>query len=308
MAENRRSRIIEILERALAVAKGSHKRFGQVLVDDDHCFVGFDGYRQVIDSVDVVLIACASKFHPMYSEAAIKSGKHVFVEKPLCLREEELGEIAGIYDVVSREKGLRLMVGFNRRFAPHVVRARRELPGGPPVAINYRVNAGAIPADHWIQDREVGGGRIIGEVCHFVDLAMFIAGSLPRSLSAFAMEDPAGLLDTLNVGILFRNGSTANVSYFANGSKAMKKERIEIFSSGKAVVIDDFTRLEIYRNRKASKTSMSQDKGHAAEVRAFLDAVGSGKPAPIPFEEIYYSTRMSFDIVRSITSGATIHY
>ncbi|MDD3643687.1 MAG: Gfo/Idh/MocA family oxidoreductase, partial [Candidatus Krumholzibacteria bacterium] len=240
-----------------------------------------------------------------YVKGALQAGKNVFVEKPLCLSAGELEEIAEIY---RRTDGPRLMVGFNRRFSPHVRAVKEQFSDALPKAISYRINAGAIPADHWIQDREVGGGRIIGEVCHFVDLAMFLAGSPPRSLSAHAMEDPAGLLDTLDVSILFRDGSIAAVSYFANGSKALKKERIEIFSSGKTAVIDDFSRLDVYSSRRVSRKGMSRDKGHAREVREFLDSVRKGAPAPIPFEEIYWSTRMSFDILGSITSGETIDY
>ena len=137
---------------------------------------------------------------------------------------------------------------------------------------------------------------------------MFVAGSLPGSLHASAMEDPRGLLDTLNVNILFGNGSIANVSYFANGSKAMKKERLEVFSCGKTAVLDDFTRLDIFTSRRKTGRKLGQDKGHAREVAAFLDAVRKGAPAPIPFEEIYYSTKMSFDIMKSINAGEEIQY
>jgi predicted dehydrogenase len=257
------------------------------------------------DDSNVVFIATRHDSHAEYVMKALKAGKNVFVEKPLCLTEGELEEIAAIYRDAG---GPRLMVGFNRRFAPHIRTVKKEFSDKLPKSINYRINAGAIPADHWIQDKDVGGGRIIGEVCHFVDLAMFLAGSLPKSLSANAMEDPSGLLDTLNVNILFKDGSIANVSYFANGSKAMKKERIEIFSSGKAAVVDDFSRLDVFKSRKSFKSKMSQDKGHAREVKEFLDSVRNGIPAPISFEEIYYSTKMSFDIIRSITGGETIHY
>jgi predicted dehydrogenase/threonine dehydrogenase-like Zn-dependent dehydrogenase len=257
------------------------------------------------DDSNVLFIATRHDSHAEYVKSALKAGKNVFVEKPLCLKEEELEEIAGIY---REAQGLRLMVGFNRRFSPQVRKVKEQFTDTLPKAIDYRINAGAIPADHWIQDREAGGGRIIGEVCHFVDLAMFLAGSLPKSLSAHAMEAPAGLLDTLNVSILFRDGSIACVSYFANGSKALKKERIEVFSSGKVAVIDDFSKLDIYTSRKSSKGSGSQDKGHAREVKEFLDSIRKGGPAPISFEEIFWSTKMSFDIIRSITSGETVNY
>jgi len=260
------------------------------------------------DDSNTVFIATRHDSHAEYVMRSLSAGKNVFVEKPLCMTEEELEEIAGIYNRASGGDALRLMVGFNRRFAPHVRTIKREFSDKLPKSINYRVNAGAIPADHWVQDREIGGGRIIGEVCHFVDLAMFLAGSLPKSLSAAAMEDPRGLLDTLNVNILFRDGSIANVSYFANGSKAMKKERLEIFSSGKTAVLDDFTRLDIFTSRKTTNKKLGRDKGHRREVEEFLDSIRNGSPAPISFEEIYYSTKMSFDIIRSINNGETIRY
>jgi polar amino acid transport system substrate-binding protein len=257
------------------------------------------------DDSNTVFIASRHDSHAEYVKRALEAGKNVFVEKPLCLKEQELEEIVSIYNGRS---GARLMVGFNRRFAPHIRAIKREFTDKIPKSINYRINAGSIPADHWIQDRDVGGGRIIGEVCHFVDLAMFLAGALPKSLSAAAMEDPRGLLDTLNVNILFKDGSIANISYFANGSKAMKKERLEVFSSGKTAVLEDFTRLDIFTTKKATSKKLGQDKGHAREITEFLDSIRTGCPAPITFEEIYYSTKMSFDIIRSINNHETIVY
>lgn len=260
------------------------------------------------DDSNTVFIATGHDSHAGFVIGALKAGKNVFVEKPLCMREEELEEITELCRGSSGANVPRLMVGFNRRFAPHVRSIKREFSDDVPKSINYRINAGSIPADHPIHDRDVGGGRIIGEVCHFVDLAMFLAGSLPKSLYAAAMEDPQGLLDTLNVNILFRDGSIANVSYFANGSKAMKKERLEVFSSGKAAVLEDFSKLDIFTSRKTSNKKFGQDKGHAREVKEFLDSIRKGLPAPISFEEIYYSTRMSFDIIKSINNGETILY
>ena len=260
------------------------------------------------DDSNTVFIATRHDSHAEYVMRSLKAGKNVFVEKPLCMTEEELEEIATIYKSASGKDAPSLMVGFNRRFAPYVESIKREFTDKVPKSINYRINAGAIPADHWVQDREVGGGRIIGEVCHFVDLAMHLAGALPKSLSAAAMEDPRGLLDTLNVNILFTDGSIANISYFANGSKAMKKERLEVFSSGKTAVLDDFTKLDIFSTRKTTNKKLGQDKGHRREIEKFLDSIRTGCPAPIPFEEIYYSTKMSFDIIRSINNGETINY
>jgi predicted dehydrogenase/threonine dehydrogenase-like Zn-dependent dehydrogenase len=258
------------------------------------------------DDSNTVFIATRHDSHAGYVMRALKAGKNVFVEKPLCMTEEELEEITAMYR--SAPGAPRLMVGFNRRFAPQVRSIKREFAAGVQKSINYRINAGAIPADDWVHDREIGGGRIIGEVCHFVDLVMFLAGSLPKSLYAAAMEDPRGMLDTLNVNILFRDGSIANVSYFANGSKAMKKERLEVFSSGKTAVLDDFTKLDIFTSKRTTDKKIGQDKGHRREVGEFLRSLRTGEPAPIPFEEIYYSTKMSFDIVKSINSGEIIRY
>ena len=257
------------------------------------------------DQSNTVFIATRNDSHAEYVKKSLRAGKSVFVEKPLCITEQDLEEIAALYNETA---GARLLVGFNRRFAPLVRMMKGEFTDKLPKSINYRVNAGAVPPDHWSHDPEIGGGRIVAEVCHFVDLAMYLAGSLPQSLSASAMQDPRGLLDTLNVNLRFRDGSIANVSYFANGSKAMEKERVEVFSSGKTAVIDDFNRLDIFTSGKRTRRKRGRDKGHGMEVREFLDSVRKGGPAPIPFEEIYSTTKMCFDIIKSITGRETVRY
>ena len=260
--------------------------------------------------INTIFIATRHNLHAEYVMKAIKAGKNVFTEKPLCMTADELEKIAKLYNKQNEktEQPIRVMVGFNRRFSPHIQKIKTLFSADQPKAINYRINAGAIPADNWIQDKEIGGGRIVGEVCHFVDLAMDISGSLPSSLSASAIMDAQGLLDTLNVNVSFKNNSIANISYFANGSKEMKKERLEVFSNGISVVCDDFKKLFIYgKNIKKSKL-INQDKGHKEEVNLFLDSIRKGKPAPISFEEVYWSTKMSFDIIRSITNKKTINY
>ena len=256
------------------------------------------------ENINTVFIATRHNLHAEYVLKCLKAVKNVFVEKPLCMTEEELQEIKDEYE----KQNVHLMLGFNRRFAPYIQKIKRIFSDNQPKAINYRINAGFIPADSWIQDKDIGGGRIIGEVCHFIDLAMFIAGSLPESLSANAIMDAQGLLDTLNVNVSFRNNSIANVSYFANGSKAMKKERLEIFSNGISAVVDDFKKLHIYKKRHKKKKLLNQDKGHREEVKQFLNSIHAGKPAPISFEDIYWSTKMSFDVINSITNQKTIIY
>ncbi len=254
------------------------------------------------DTIDTVFIATRHNTHARYVLQALKKGKNVFVEKPLALSEEELSEIQKEY---ARQKHVRLMVGFNRRFAPHIQKMMRVLGKDSLKAINYRINVGHIPADHWTQDPEIGGGRIIGEVCHFVDLCMFIAGSKPVKISAFNLESKQNLMDTLNVNILFANGSVATISYFANGSKALEKEYLEVHGNGISAVIRDFRELEIHTSRKKSERG-TQDKGHRREVNMFLEAVEKGEPAPIPVEEIFLSSLLPFKILESIRTSSTI--
>lgn len=245
-------------------------------------------------AVNTVFIATRHDSHAEYVLKALQQKKHVFVEKPLCLRESELDEIRTAY---SASKSL-LMVGFNRRFAPFVIKIREQFRAGVPVAINYRINAGIVPADHWIHDPAIGGGRIIGEVCHFIDLCMFIARSPITMLTARWMEDASGLHDTVSIGLSFANGSTANVSYFSNGNKLVSKEYLEVFGSGMVAVLDDFKTLNLY-GRSVVKSSGNQDKGHQAEVAAFLSAVQSGQSSPIPAEELFLSTLATFKVMES---------
>ena len=261
------------------------------------------------ENINTIFIATRHDLHAEYVLKSIKSGKNVFTEKPLCMSENELDEISKLYlDVNNSGIQSRVMVGFNRRFSPHVIKLKKVFTSDQPKAINYRINAGYIPADSWIQDKDIGGGRIIGEVCHFVDLAMFIAGSLPSTLYANAIIDSLGLLDTLNVNLSFKDGSIANISYYSNGSKELKKEYLEVFCNGVTIVIDDFKEFHIYTNKHKKSKLFNQDKGHKLEVDLFLDSIRQGKDAPISFEEVYWSTKMSFDIIKSITNNMQINY
>ena len=277
---------------------------------------GFDfctGHEKDIlenNEINTVFIATRHDSHAEYVIKALKAGKHVFVEKPLCLTVQELGEIGDqMSDVGSQKSGGGppiLMVGYNRRFSPLAVRIKDEFGGGP-MAMTYRVNAGAIPGDSWIQDPEVGGGRIIGEVCHFVDFLTFMNGSLPVSLYGAVMDDSRNLNDILNVSLSYDNGSIGSISYFANGDKSLPKERVEIYANGCTAVLDDFKLLKMHASgRKKTKKLMSQDKGQKAEVAAFIDAVLHGKGIPISFEEIYSASLVTFKILESIRAGEVI--
>lgn len=261
------------------------------------------------DNINTVFIATRHNTHARLVVSSLKARKHVFVEKPLCLTEPELDEIKNLYVAIKSGSGKNdsgfnsmLMVGYNRRFSP-MVKMIRETFGDTTMAMQYRINAGHIPHDTWYQDPETGGGRIIGEVCHFVDLLMHINGSLPTSVFAKKMEDPHDTGDTITATLTFENGSIGNISYFANGDKNLPKERIEIYANGNTAIIDDFKSMVMYINGKKKKKNLPvQDKGQKEEVRRFVQAVQKGEENVIPFEEIYYASYATFKIITSIQS------
>jgi predicted dehydrogenase len=232
--------------------------------------------------IHAVVITTRHDSHAGLVRQALEAGKHVFVEKPLCMKIEELEEIRKAYE----QRQAVLTVGFNRRFAPHIIKMK-ELVGGVagPKAFVMTVNAGAIPADHWTQDAESGGGRIIGEACHFIDLLRFLAAS---PFSAYDISFMAGnTRDSANIQLKFADGSIGTVHYLANGSKSFPKERLEVFAQGRILQMDNFRVLRGF-GWPGFKTMrlMKQDKGQNACAKAFLDAVRAGKPGPIPYEEL----------------------
>lgn len=251
------------------------------------------------DKTNTLFIATRHDSHGSYVLKGLKAGKHVFVEKPLCLSLEELEEIKE----ERNSSGKAVMIGFNRRFAPFSSMVKKKLGDGPMTMI-YRVNAGSIPKETWIQDMEIGGGRIHGEVCHFIDYLTFINGSKPLKISANALPDPNSLNDTVNILIQFENGSSGVVSYYANGSKELPKEYIEIYSSGTTAIIKDFKELKIYGKGKPSKKKLfNQDKGQKEMVEAFLNDLLKDGAAPIPFEETFAVTKSTFAVLESIKNG-----
>jgi len=176
--------------------------------------------------------------------------------------------------------------------------------GNNPMSMIFRVNAGAIPIDSWIQDLEIGGGRIIGEACHFIDYLTFINGSLPIKVSASALKDPFGLNDTVSILIQFENGSTGIIAYFSNGSKELSKEYFEVFSAGTTCIIDDFKELKIYGKGKPFKKKLfNQNKGQKEMVEQYINNLLANKGALISMEEIYAVTKTTFKIIESINCG-----
>jgi predicted dehydrogenase/threonine dehydrogenase-like Zn-dependent dehydrogenase len=261
--------------------------------------------------INTVFIATRHNSHAKFVIKALEAGKNVFVEKPLCLNEQELNDIIELIAKGSTQKNDLsnqpvLMVGFNRRFAPLTQKLKNVFPQGP-LAMTYRINAGMIPPDSWIQDPEIGGGRIIGEVCHFVDYLTYINGSLPVSVYATAMNDPQNLDDVLNISLAFQNGSIGTISYLSNGDKTLPKERIEVFGFGAAAIIEDFKSITVYAGgRKKQKKLFNQNKGQKIQVHSFVNAIADGSASPIPLEEIYSATFTAFKIMESIRTGECI--
>lgn len=261
--------------------------------------------KDILESADVntVFIATRHDSHAEYVLKSLRAGKHVFVEKPICLNQEELEKIEKVYQ---EKPQTQLMVGFNRRFAilTNILKGKlRE----SPMSMIYRVNAGVVPADTWIQDTTIGGGRIIGEVCHFVDFLTFMCGSLPVRVYASALPEPRHLNDTVTVNLEFANGSVGTICYFANGSKRLSKEYIEVYQSGLTGIIRDFKELDIFGNGKPErKKLLNQNKGQECMVRTFIDRIKNGGASLIRVDEIFAVTRTTFCIIESLQNRQAV--
>ena len=243
---------------------------------------------------NTVVIATRHDSHALLVQQALKAGKHVFVEKPLCLTLEELKAIQASYT------GQRLlMVGYNRRFAPlftDLQRLQARLNG--PKAFVYTCNAGSIPADHWTQDPAIGGGRLLGEACHFIDLLRHLAGSPIEDLQLLNAGDNKTSSDTFSLQLRFVNGSIGTVHYFASGSKAFPKERLEVFADGKVLRLDNYRKLQAWGIPSfRTHRLLSQDKGQKACCAAFLNAIEAGEPSPIPASELFEVQRWLLEAV-----------
>jgi predicted dehydrogenase/threonine dehydrogenase-like Zn-dependent dehydrogenase len=260
------------------------------------------------EQVDVVLIATRHDQHAEQAARALRAGKAVFLEKPAAITREQLVEL----DAVARETGRPIVVGFNRRFAPDVqalaaLLARRH---GPLVA-DYRVNAGRLPADHWVHGPE-GGGRLIGEACHMLDLLRFLVGSPRTSADVLPLAPPPGrhdlsIVDNLAVHLGYVDGSIATLSYTSLGNPAAGKERLELHWDGKTAVIDDFRSLTVWGEEARGREGGAPDKGHAELLKRFLDHAAGTSPAPIAWNDVVDVTRLTFDLddaVRGLVEDA----
>ncbi|MEP6719018.1 MAG: bi-domain-containing oxidoreductase [bacterium] len=268
-----------------------------------YCVSGAD---EVIDDKDVNLIVIATRHdtHAGMAQRALESGRHVFVEKPLALNDEELERVLGAAQQTDRQ----LMVGFNRRFSPLALAAKEFFKDArTPLSINYRVNAGRIASEHWIQDPRTGGGRIIGEVCHFIDLMQYLTGAVTTRVFAEAVasrNDDLVSEDSVFITLRFADGSNGSIAYLAEGDKALGKERVEIFGDGKTFVLEDFRSATLHSGGKEKRIKLrSQDKGQTNEVRETCRTVLEGGPAPIALEDLAATTRATFRIVESLRTG-----
>jgi predicted dehydrogenase len=246
-----------------------------------------------------VLITTRHNSHARMVVEALGAGKHVFVEKPLALNRDELAQIG---QAVAAAPGQQLLVGFNRRFAPLALQMKRFVQArSEPLSMVYTVNAGAIPADHWAHDPASGGGRIIGEGCHFIDFLAFLADSPIVGVEARMMGRAAGLgvqEDKMTILLDFADGSTGVVHYLANGSKRFPKERVEVFNQGRVLVLDNFRKLQGYGWPKFHNQSLwRQDKGHTAELQAFIQRIEQGGDLLIPWQTLEEVTLATFAAV-----------
>ena len=254
------------------------------------------------EKINTVFIATPHSSHAVHVLESLKAGKNVFVEKPLAINIEELDII------IEAKKNYKqpLMVGFNRRFAPISGNIKKEFQNtGEPMLINIRINAGFIPKDNWIQQKDIGAGRIIGEMCHFIDLMQYFTNSEPVKVFAECISstnDKITPADNIAIVIKFKDGSVGNLTYLANGDKGMPKELIEVFSGSKIGIINDFRDGLIYRNGKTIKLK-SSGKGHKEEVVVFFNALKSGNDSPISFRSICLTTLTTFKIHDSLFTG-----
>ena len=248
------------------------------------------------ENTDAVALPTRHSSHPALVKQVLEAGKAVIVEKPLAIDRAGLA----LVEETLKEHPNVLSVGFNRRFSPVAAMMRKALGGATPMAMHYTVNAGAVPADHWTRDPKEGG-RVLGEAGHFIDLMCFLCGGLPESVVA-----TGDAMDECHATIRFADGSTGSLMYTPRGDSSHTKERLEVFAGGMVVVMEDFRRLSVTRNGKTSAKTMRQEKGHGAEVQAFVDAVRAGGPAPVSFEVIRAVTLATLGIVKSAAGGRAV--
>jgi predicted dehydrogenase len=262
-------------------------------------------YKEILkdDEVDLVMITTRHNLHASMASESLLAGKHVFVEKPLSLNLKELDQVIGS----QQKSGKTLTVGFNRRFSPHVVKMK-SLLGTAPMNVIATMNAGFIPDNVWVHDMNVGGGRIIGEACHFIDLITYLTGSQVKSVCMNAMGvNPEENTDNASILLKYENGSTGVINYFSNGSKSYSKERVEVFSQERTIIMDNFRKTEGYGFKGFSTLKTKLDKGHKNQFHSLVSNLKTGGSPLIPFSEIINTTKASFAAIESLKKNSWIN-
>jgi predicted dehydrogenase len=290
-------------------AQQAAKRFGFSYACSDEAEIIND------PQINSVAILTRHDLHAPQVLASLQAGKHVFCEKPLALNLDELEQIEAYFENKERSEkrpGAQsiLTVGFNRRFSPLAKQLKAFFENrNEPFVAHYRVNGGYLPLTHWLHDPAVGGGRIIGEGCHFIDFLTFLAGEAPISVNAAALPDTGRYReDNVVMNFIYPDRSIGTVSYLANGDKSLPKERLEVFCGGRVAVLDDYRSLTLLKegHKQIIRSRLRQDKGHQAEMAAFAAAITGRGPLPIPYQHLFSVTRASFAAVSSLRTGEVI--
>ncbi|MDN4164633.1 bi-domain-containing oxidoreductase [Cytophagales bacterium LB-30] len=255
--------------------------------------------------IDSIFITTRHNMHASMATESLHAGKHIFVEKPLALNQEELNSVLN----AQAKTGKNIMVGFNRRFSPHVQEVKRALGNNSgPINVNATMNAGFIPADVWVHDMQVGGGRIIGEACHYMDLLVYLTGSpITRVCMSSLGEHPEDNTDNASILLQFKNGSNGVINYFSNGSKAYSKERVEVYSNERTAIIDNFRKTSFFGFKKSSDLRTKLDKGHTNQFNKYVNFLKRGGEGLIPQSEIINVTLASFAAIKSLKEKAWIN-
>lgn len=267
-------------------------------------------YQEILkdSDVDLVMITTRHNLHAGMVNESLKAKKHVFVEKPLALNLEQLSDVIDSYKIYALPSNLTVSVGFNRRFSPHAIKMK-ELIGnsGDPINIIATMNAGFIPENVWVQDMQTGGGRIIGEACHYMDLMIYLTGSKITSICMNALgANPKENTDNASILVKFENGSNGVINYFANGHKSYSKERVEVYSQGKTLVMDNFRKTEGFGFKGFSKLKTGQDKGHKNQFNKLINTLKAGGEPLMPFDDIVNVTLASFAAIKSLKAGGWV--
>ncbi len=250
------------------------------------------------------MVTTRHNLHASMTMDALMAGKHVFVEKPLCLTNQELDQIIAVKR--DHAPNLTVTVGFNRRFSPHAKKIKQLLGVGPKNIV-ATMNAGSLPPELWVHDMEVGGGRIIGEACHYIDLCTFLAGSMVTEVCMNALgSSPSENTDNASILLKYENGTNAVINYFSNGSKAYSKERIEVYAREQVFIIDNWRKLTAYGCKGFSGLKTRQDKGHLMQFSKLTELIKSGGDPLIPFEEIVNTTRAALSAIQSLKENRWI--